>query len=172
MDTRFDTLDGLPGFIGEPSFAKHGANLGALLIGTYLGLMLYGLSLHQAYGFYTPSHKETSRILKTAVAIILHDGHYRVCGDRKTDQKAKSVVTCLMLSRPFPLGRKCKDPDGFSMLIPLQKRQSSWRRFRCENALYYSNPFLLPKSRKITLPLLMLSRYAKRHPVRRVLHQQ
>ncbi|KAJ8473027.1 hypothetical protein ONZ51_g8125 [Trametes cubensis] len=71
MDTPFDTLNGLPGFMSESSPAQHEANLGALLIGTYLGLMLYGLSVHQAYVFYTPSCKETSWILKTAVAIIL-----------------------------------------------------------------------------------------------------
>ncbi|KAI0331566.1 hypothetical protein GY45DRAFT_1322161 [Cubamyces sp. BRFM 1775] len=72
MDAPLDTLGGgLPGFMGEPSLAKYGANLGALLIGTYLGLMLYGLSLHQAYVFYTPGYKETSWKLKMAVAIIL-----------------------------------------------------------------------------------------------------
>ena len=44
MDTPFDTLNGLPGFIGESSPAQHEANLGALLIGTYLGLMSVSLA--------------------------------------------------------------------------------------------------------------------------------
>ncbi|OSC96992.1 hypothetical protein PYCCODRAFT_1481598 [Trametes coccinea BRFM310] len=47
------------------------ADLGALLISTFLGLMFYGVSTHQAYMFYDTEAKERSRVLKIMVSVVL-----------------------------------------------------------------------------------------------------
>ncbi|KAI8976391.1 hypothetical protein BD414DRAFT_496772 [Trametes punicea] len=57
-------------FAADPSGERR-ANLGAVFIGTLLGLLFYGVSIHQACVFFTTESKERDIVSKAAVSVIL-----------------------------------------------------------------------------------------------------
>ncbi|KAL7278053.1 hypothetical protein ACG7TL_008017 [Trametes sanguinea] len=69
METLTDSTDAHLVFSQHPGGRT--ADLAALLISTFLGLMFYGVSTHQAYMFYCTEAKERSRVLKIMVAVVL-----------------------------------------------------------------------------------------------------
>ncbi|KAI9059460.1 hypothetical protein FKP32DRAFT_1688194 [Trametes sanguinea] len=69
MSTLTNSTDAHLVFFQHPG--GRAADLGALLISTFLGLMFYGVSTHQAYLFYYTEAKERSRALKVMLAVVL-----------------------------------------------------------------------------------------------------
>ncbi|KAI0367901.1 hypothetical protein BV20DRAFT_1054473 [Pilatotrama ljubarskyi] len=69
MDFTSDATDGTVSLC--TAYGGPTETIGALLIGTWLGLILYGLFVHQTYVFFSTGPKEQSRVLTGLVLTIL-----------------------------------------------------------------------------------------------------
>ncbi|KAI0667459.1 hypothetical protein C8Q78DRAFT_1082179 [Trametes maxima] len=70
MDPHSNSTESLfPLAAGRLEEAK--AEVGALLVGTFLGLALYGISIHQAYDYFRLYSRKQMRTLKGVVSVIL-----------------------------------------------------------------------------------------------------
>ncbi|KAI0631696.1 hypothetical protein C8Q77DRAFT_153945 [Trametes polyzona] len=69
MDPSFNSTND---FSSDLPFAdtEELGNVASLLLGTFLSLILYGMSVHQAYMFFSLHHNQQGRVLKTLISVI------------------------------------------------------------------------------------------------------
>ncbi|KAM5544715.1 hypothetical protein V8D89_001613 [Ganoderma adspersum] len=68
-----DTSTGASGSAAQAAFPALDNTFGAILIGTFLGLMLYGLSLHQTYRYFRMYPRDTLLLKATIICLSVLD---------------------------------------------------------------------------------------------------